>query len=571
MKKLGVILVVALLCCGFIPQHKAVRQTTDNRSTTELYADAIKCLSIHNDTVGAIQNLTSLFAKDSTNAAAVHLYSRIAKDKKEAVVFAEMAYKLDSTNHFYLEHYANELYDNDELEKALPLFKKMVEKSTNPSDFHHLAVIYFHHFKDVDAALRVLNDAFMRFGKIPGFVNFRQFMLVNTGRAKEAEEEVKKAIEEAPHIVDNYLLLADLYKNTKRDSLAVVTYQRALGVDSTSINVWVDFGNFSRRRNDYRTYLFALNKIMQSNDVPVEAKLGEWSNLTSWEEGYKVFYAYYNEIINTIYALHPDHVDVKRSYATHLLATERKEEALELYKSCIDVPKPKVSDFIAVADIETYIFNRPDSAALYINRALTVYPENPRLHFLKATTLASNGELDKSLHHYNISLKHFDNDTLRSTVYEAIGNVHHLRKDMKSCYKAYDNALNLVIDNAGVLNNYAYFLSLDGKKLKLAKAMANRANELSKDNPTYLDTKAWVLYKLGEYAEAKKVMQRALALTRSKGYEYPLHYGHILYALGEEFIAKTYWRRALEACTNQEEADEVQASINKVVRKKKKK
>ena len=76
--------------------------------------------------------------------------------------------------------------------------------------------------------------------------------------------------------------------------------------------------------------------------------------------------------------------------------------------------------------------------------------------------------------------------------------------------------------------------------------MITRALDLSKNNPTYLDTMAWVLYKLGRYAEAKRYMQQALSLDRSKSPEFPLHYGDILHALGEEFMAKTYWRKALE-------------------------
>ena len=41
-------------------------------------------------------------------------------------------------------------------------------------------------------------------------------------------------------------------------------------------------------------------------------------------------------------------------------------------------------------------------------------------------------------------------------------------------------------------------------------------------------------------------MQQALSLDRSKSPEYSLHYGDILFALGEEFMAKVYWRKALE-------------------------
>jgi tetratricopeptide (TPR) repeat protein len=66
---------------------------------------------------------------------------------------------------------------------------------------------------------------------------------------------------------------------------------------------------------------------------------------------------------------------------------------------------------------------------------------------------------------------------------------------------------------------------------------------------------AWVLYKLGRYAEAKKYMQQALSLDRQQSAELALHYGDILYALGEEFMAKTYWRKALERGADKEEIE----------------
>jgi tetratricopeptide (TPR) repeat protein len=57
---------------------------------------------------------------------------------------------------------------------------------------------------------------------------------------------------------------------------------------------------------------------------------------------------------------------------------------------------------------------------------------------------------------------------------------------------------------------------------------------------------AWVLYKLGRYDEAKKYMQQALSLDREKSMEMALHYGDILFALGDRFMAELYWRKALE-------------------------
>jgi Tfp pilus assembly protein PilF len=164
-------------------------------------------------------------------------------------------------------------------------------------------------------------------------------------------------------------------------------------------------------------------------------------------------------------------------------------------------------------------------------------------------------EFDDAISLYSEALNHADNDTLRSSLWGAIGDVEHQRNEMKHCFKAYDKALRYHADNAMVLNNYAYFLSLEGRNLERALTMITRALALSQNNSTYLDTMAWVLYKLGRYDEAKKYMQQALSLDRQRSADLALHYGDILHALGEEFMAKTYWRKALERGADKEEIE----------------
>ena len=56
------------------------------------------------------------------------------------------------------------------------------------------------------------------------------------------------------------------------------------------------------------------------------------------------------------------------------------------------------------------------------------------------------------------------------------------RADMKQCYKAYDHSLRYDPDNAMVLNNYAYFLSLEGRDLEKALTMSSRAIALTDNN-----------------------------------------------------------------------------------------
>ena len=157
-------------------------------------------------------------------------------------------------------------------------------------------------------------------------------------------------------------------------------------------------------------------------------------------------------------------------------------------------------------------------------------------------------------------LEYADTDSLRGAVWGYIGDVYHQmeeagRKDSerdkyrRRCFEAYDRSLHYYYDNPMVLNNYAYFISeSSGIPVSSTGPLPWQPARWSLDgnNATLLDTYAWVLFRLGRLQEARRTMQQAISFDRSENPELYLHYGDILAALGEKFMAETYWRKALE-------------------------
>ena len=86
-------------------------------------------------------------------------------------------------------------------------------------------------------------------------------------------------------------------------------------------------------------------------------------------------------------------------------------------------------------------------------------------------------------------------------------------------FLAYDSCLVYKQNDAMVLNNYAYYLSLKQKDLKRAEEMSRLSNELEPDNATYLDTYAWVLFQQKRYEEAKQYMDKVVELMERDGEE----------------------------------------------------
>ena len=545
---------MAMFCCGFIPQHKAVRQQVPQKSVSELYTEAIKFITIHQDTLKALYALKHVLEQDSTHAPAMNLYSRIANKPETAVRYAEAAYLSDTTNNHYLEDYARALITASKYDRAIPVFQKMVRHSTDPNHFNILALLLDDKNR-YSEAVAVADSAEVRFGRIPEISRLRQYCLLKLGKTLEAEADARKSVEEAPYIAQNHLTLAKIYAITKRDSLALTSYMKAIELDSLAAGPWLELYDYSEKTGRKEACLVVLEELFKNKNYPLNEKIEMWDKWSNDHKSYGDYYYRYDKLAKSLFIHNPEDRRVVRLYSVHLYVSGQHEESLQVLKRFLSQQQtPVVEDFTNIIHLESGL-NRMDSVAHYANLALKRFPQNIKLLQLRSYVAQEHKKYDEAISYMNEALKYTKDDNTRSDIWASIGLLESQRGEEQRCIKAYQKALKFNADNNNALNNLAYEYSLKGRNLEEALVMVNRALELSENSPTTLDTKAWVLYKLGRYAEAKKVMQQAISLDRSKGHEFALHYGDILYALGEEFMAKTYWRKALERGADKEEIE----------------
>ena len=135
-----------------------------------------------------------------------------------------------------------------------------------------------------------------------------------------------------------------------------------------------------------------------------------------------------------------------------------------------------------------------------------------------------------------------------SNLYTTIGDCSYNAKKIDQAFQSYENALLLDPENSLALNNYAYFTVENGGDIEKAASMSKKSLEgENAENPTYLDTYAWILYKQGKNDEAKEYQQRAIAAcegTVAESSELWDHYGDILNATGDRPAAVEAWKKA---------------------------
>lgn len=151
-----------------------------------------------------------------------------------------------------------------------------------------------------------------------------------------------------------------------------------------------------------------------------------------------------------------------------------------------------------------------------------------------------------------------DNITDLISLYQQAGDAYYQLNDRKNAFQCYENSLAIDPENPLTLNNYAYFLietvkNAPKEDLEKADEMSARAIALEPENATYVDTRAWVLFREGKFQEAKEMQQLALEMAEKQGIdnkealaEYFSHFGDILFMNGEPEAALEAWEKALE-------------------------
>ena len=101
-------------------------------------------------------------------------------------------------------------------------------------------------------------------------------------------------------------------------------------------------------------------------------------------------------------------------------------------------------------------------------------------------------------------------------------------------------------NDPGVNNDLGYLYADQGKKLEQAEKMIRIAVEAEGDNPSYLDSLGWVLFKLGRLEEALDYQKKAVAIPDHDDSTLLEHLGDIHEGLKQMDLARKQWQQALE-------------------------
>ena len=150
-----------------------------------------------------------------------------------------------------------------------------------------------------------------------------------------------------------------------------------------------------------------------------------------------------------------------------------------------------------------------------------------------------------------------------SLIYFLRGALQERQKHLDAAEQQFRQALSVDPNSALTLNYLGYMLADHNMKLGEALQMVQHAVKLEPENGAYLDSLGWVHYKMGQYAVAEQMLEKASNLIPTDPTVHE-HLGEVYATTGHLHEAVAQWERSLQNYTNSVPADAEPSDVNKV-------
>lgn len=431
--------------------------------------------------------------------------------------------------------------------EASDSYEELVKRYPDKSELNYYLADALTQEGEIGAAIDAYNVLESTMG-MNETLSLQKFKLYQTLKQPDkAFEEIEKLANKYPMNARYRLLMGDLHLENEETEKALACYQQAHEIDPDDPRYIVSMANYYDQTGDKEAAEQEIRDALVNEKLDVETKVGILSRYVQRLQQTQQGIENANSLFQTLLDQHPEDTELKLMYGSLLMAQQKEEEAKFQFQLVTEMEPSNEGAWQQLLNISLKGENIPEVIRI-CTRCKELFPEAPEYYFYLGIGYYMQEKYQESLDTYYAGLKIIPegNGVVKSNFYGQIGDLYYQMEKMDEAYKAYDEALKYNENNAPVLNNYSYFLTLDKKDLKKAERMAAQCIKLEPDNATYLDTYAWVFFVQGNYTLAKIYIENALSKDKTNSAELVDHYGDILYMSGEKDKALEQWKKAKE-------------------------
>lgn len=313
-----------------------------------------------------------------------------------------------------------------------------------------------------------------------------------------------------PRDPDVFLYASEIYKTLDADSLRHASIRRACEIDSTYGAALIAMAQYYADRNDSAAYDRQVFRALVSPTLEYETKhellrgyVGRmYSDTAQWPRIENVF-ARMQQVNPGEPSLHSLYSAFEYTCGNLVQATEQMEYALSLDPSDEDVR----------SSLYSLQIQRGDTVAAIATAVggITYSPDNLGFPILAASANIVNGRPQEALEVlHKVKINEVNNPEAVSNFMSTLGDAYQAADSLSKAIETYNKSIEIYPSNFLAYNNAAYAMAQNDTLLDQALSYARYAVLSDMENPTYLDTYAWVYFKKRDYPQAKKYIDLTL-------------------------------------------------------------
>ncbi len=463
----------------------------------------------------------------------------------------EAAATLEPNNDTYQERVAQMYIGTGDFAKATEAYEKLYKGHRDRDDVLGILVQLYRQQKDYDKML----DAINRLEQIDGESDQLSLMRMNAyelkGDAKGAYTTLKGLADSHPNDPNFKLMLGNWLMQHKRQEEAFNIYTSVLKAEPNNAMAQSCMYDYYNATGQDAQAKEMMDKLLLGKETPSDTRIEFMRNAIQQNEKSGGDSTQITKLFKQVQQVVPRDTTVAQLKAAYYTLKKFPKDSIDnaltqLLRLQPDNAGARIQliqdkwpsqDWKAISLLsEPGMLYNPKELAFYFFTGLSRYylkDDDGALDALKKGTAFINDQ---------------SNPDIVSDLYSIVGEIYHSKGLKQEAYAAYDSCLQYKPDNIGTLNNYAYFLSVDGANLEKAEQMSAKAIAAEPRNATYLDTYAWVLYKLGRYAEAKIYIDQTLKFSTDSTSDNTLydHAAEIYAKLGDYKSAASFCEQAIK-------------------------
>jgi len=397
-------------------------------------------------------------------------------------------------------------------------------------------------------------DAYNKLEQINGidesvsYEKYQLYMLLK--KPKNAIAEIDRLIAKYPTESRYQVLRGDIYMQQNMPDKALGIYQNVLETDPENGMVYLSLSEYYKAANEPAKALEAIVGALKSDKLPVETKTGILGEYIQKLSADTATIDETESLFKLLVEKYPLEEQVHSYYATFLQFRHRNAEAEGELETMLTINPKNEQTWLQLIQMNMEA-KKYDKTLDITKKAIAQQPENPVWYFYKGITEFQLNDYKSSLESNQKGLTFVKSEqfVLKSNLYAQIGDIYFKQSEKEKAFENYNKALDANPNNVFVMNNYAYYLSLEKRDLGKAERLSAKTVEAEPKNSTYLDTYAWVLFQEGNYSLAKLYIQMAvdnLGKEEEPGVVYE-HCGDIFWKNNEPEKALDMWKKSYDA------------------------